>query len=196
VNGVDVIVAQQEAIARAGGASAEETEAARAAGAKTMPLARAGDEDALEAALRETYGAYWDRRSADERVVLGERDAFVSRQVEAAMPVYLSDWFRSLLAYDPAVDWRRVQVPVLGLYGGLDVQVLEPQNAPALRDALEAGGAPDVEIVTIADANHLFQAAETGAVQEYGTLASEFHADVLPTLVDWITGHAGLTPQG
>ena len=46
------------------------------------------------------------------------------------------------------------------------------------------------------DANHLFQASETGALEEYGSLADTFSADVLPTLVDWVTERAGVRDGG
>ena len=49
-----------------------------------------------------------------------------------------------------------------------------------------------IEIVVFPDANHLFQAAETGAVAEYSTLARRSRPDFLPTLVDWVTAQAGL----
>jgi pimeloyl-ACP methyl ester carboxylesterase len=108
------------------------------------------------------------------------------------MPSLASDWFRSILAYDPAPDWQRVTAPVLGVYGGLDVQVLPDLNASALRAALDAGGNEDVEIIVLPDANHLFQSAESGAIAEYGTLPAEFTSDLLPTIVAWLTERAGL----
>jgi hypothetical protein len=55
--------------------------------------------------------------------------------------------------------------------------------------ALEAAGNEDYTIVTVPMANHLFQAATTGAPSEYGTLEAEFHPDVLPTITDWLLAH-------
>jgi hypothetical protein len=152
---------------------------------------------AFEAALSEYFGVLWDRATDEDRTILGDRASFISRQVEGLSERYLSDWFRSLLAYDPASDWQRVDVPVLGLFGGRDVQVVTAQNEPALRAALEAAGNEDVRIVVLPDANHLFQAAESGAVEEYASLAPEFTSEFLPTLVEWVTARAGMTsPEG
>ena len=72
------------------------------------------------------------------------------------------------------------------IFGGLAVQVPSTSNEPALAAALEAGGNDLSQIVVLADANHLFQSAVTGAVSEYGTLAPEFTPELLPLLVDWV----------
>ncbi len=196
-DGVSVILAQNEAIARSQGASEEELAQARDVDERALPAARDGDEATLEATLRDYLGSLWDDASAEDRAVLGEREPFIDRQLEGMLARYRSDWFRSFLAYDPAPDWRRVNVPVLGLFGGRDVQVVTEQNEPALRTALEAAGNEDVEIVVFDDANHLFQASESGAIEEYASLAPEFTPEFLPTLVEWVTARAGVTsPEG
>jgi hypothetical protein len=46
-----------------------------------------------------------------------------------------------------------------------------------------------VTVVVLPDANHLFQAAGSGALSEYATLAPEFTPDLLPVIIDWITLH-------
>jgi pimeloyl-ACP methyl ester carboxylesterase len=196
VDGVDLIVAQNDAILRSQGVPDEQIARARAAAETSMPAARDGDEAALEASLRDYFGQLWDGSTTDDRTIIGDREVFIERQVEGLMERYLSDWFRSFLAYDPAPDWQQVGVPVLGLFGAKDVQVVTDQNEPPLRAALAAGGNAAVEIVVFPDANHLFQSAETGAVEEYSSLAAEFTPDFLPTVVEWVTRQAGAAGQG
>jgi len=192
VDGVELIVAQNEAITRSSGAGEEEAARAAEFAAHAMPLARDGDAEGVEAALRDYIGATWDRQPEPTRALLGEREEYVESQVQSQLPALLTDWFRSILAYDPASDWQRVTAPMLGIFGGLDVQVLADQNESALRAELAAGGNEDVEILVLPDANHLFQSAETGAIQEYGTLAAEFTPDLLPAILDWVTERIGL----
>jgi pimeloyl-ACP methyl ester carboxylesterase len=96
------------------------------------------------------------------------------------------------MGHDPTVDWEHVRVPVLAIFGGNDVQVPAEENEPALLAALERGGNRDVETVLLPDANHLFQSSETGAIQEYSSLSTEFTPELLPTLVAWLTDHLGL----
>lgn len=195
-DGVSVIVAQNEAIQRSQGVPDEQIAAARDAAEVSMPAARDGDEAALEASLRGYFGELWDQSTADDRTILGDREPFIDRQVEGLRDRYLSDWFRSFLAYDPAPDWQQVRAPVLGLFGAKDVQVVTEQNEPALRAALESGGNGSVEIVVFPDANHLFQSAQTGAVEEYSTLAAEFTPDFLPKVVEWVSRQAGVDARG
>lgn len=192
-DGVSLLIDQNEAILRASGESEDEIAYAQAFAETVMPAVRDGDAETAEAGVREYFGALWDRQSDADRTILGDREAFVQRQVDSQLPLYLSDWFRSILAYDPAPDWQQVGVPVLGLFGARDVQVVTEPNEAALRAALAAGGNQDVEIVVFPDANHLFQASETGALQEYGTLEPAFTPGFLPTLVEWVTARAGVS---
>ena len=97
----------------------------------------------------------------------------------------------SLLRSDAGAAWARVHAPVLGLFGGKDVQVPAVSQAPALTAALQAAGDADVTVTTIPDANHLFQSAQTGSVGEYGSLEQTFTPTFLPTLVEWVVAHAG-----
>jgi uncharacterized protein len=193
VDGVSLIIEQNGAIQRSGGASEEAIALARTAAERSMPAARDGDVEALEASLRDYFGTLWDAASSEERAMVGEREAFIGRQIEGLKERYLSDWFRSFLAYDPGPDWQQVKVPVLGLFGGKDVQVVADQNEPALRAALERAGDPDVEVVVFPDANHLFQSAQNGSIEEYSTLPAAFTPDLLPTLVEWLTSVAGVS---
>jgi hypothetical protein len=81
---------------------------------------------------------------------------------------------------------------VLAIFGGKDVQVDAEQNAPALEAALEEADNEDYEIVILPDANHLFQAAETGGLSEYATLPAEFTSDLLPTIIEWLKAHTSI----
>lgn len=190
VDGVDLLIAQNEALTRAAGAPEVEVAETKAFAEAAMPAARDGDIEAVEAAVREFAGARWDRLDDDERALAGDRATFIQRQVSAQVQTLTSDWFRSLLAYDAERDWARITVPVLGLFGAKDVQVVSEQNEPALRAALESAGNEDFETVVLPDANHLFQAATTGAFAEYSTLDPVFTPTFLPTLIDWVTQRA------
>ncbi len=192
IDGVTLIVEQNQALLRSSGADDATVEKYAAYTAEAAPLARDGEFEALEAVIRDFHGRAWDELAPEDQVIAGDREAFIQRQVDAELLVYTSDWFRSLLAYDPASDWQQVSVPVLAIFGGKDAQVLADSNAAALRTALEAGGNEDVEIITIADANHLFQKADTGSVGEYGKLEPVFVDGFIDAVVDWTTKQAGV----
>lgn len=91
---------------------------------------------------------------------------------------------RYFLTYNPSDDWAQVKVPVLALFGGLDLEVDQAQNLPAMEAALANNA--DVTIKLFEEANHLFQKAVTGSPEEYTTLPAEFVPRFLDTIGDWI----------
>ncbi len=192
IDGLDLLIEQNMALVRTSGASEDRVQAIGDYTRSALPLAVAGDFDALEALTREFYGSFWDSLTDAEQVVSGDRETFAQRQVESVMPTYESDWFRSLLAYDPGPDWEQVTVPVLGIFGGKDVQVIAESNEAALREALAAAGNDDVTTLILPDANHLFQAADTGAVAEYARLEPVFVDGFVDTVVEWFVERAGV----
>ena len=193
VAGLEFMVEQNVALARVGGTPVDEQEHLRIFVEAAYAAVLAEDTEALEAAIREAFGAYWDRLTLERRSAVPEREAFVDLQVAAQVSALSSRWFRSILESDAGADWARVSVPVLGLYGGRDVQLAAARNAEALREALGLGGNEDHEIIVFPDANHLFQAAETGDVAEYATLGTDFTPDFLPMLVNWVVEHSGVS---
>lgn len=102
-----------------------------------------------------------------------------------------SPWFRSLIGEDPAVYLKRVKVPVLTLFGAKDVQVSSEVNQPILEASLKAAGNEDFEVVTLPELNHLFQHAETGAIDEYGQIEETFAPEALEKISSWILERFG-----
>ncbi len=190
--GVDLLVQQSEAILRVSGTPQAEIPIAVQFARDVYAQVLAGDKAAAEQVIRDYVGALYDRQTPDVQRQLGDRSAYIQSQVDSRMTSLFSPEFASLLASDAGAAWARVRAPVLGLFGGKDVQVPAIEQAAALRAALQAGGNPDGTVITLPDANHLFQSAKTGAVGEYGSLAQAFTPDFLPTLVDWVTKHAGI----
>jgi pimeloyl-ACP methyl ester carboxylesterase len=128
----------------------------------------------------------------DQRAALGNLEDYARAVAQQAAQQYNARWFTSFIAYDPAPDWARTTIPVLAIFGAKDVQVDAEQNAPALEAALRQAGNDDFKIVTLPDANHLFQKAGTGALSEYAVLPAEFTPDLLPTILDWLLQHVDL----
>ena len=59
-------------------------------------------------------------------------------------------------------------------------------NASAVRSALAAAGNRDAEIEVLPGLNHLFQHAETGGIEEYGTIEETIAPEVLERIATWI----------
>jgi fermentation-respiration switch protein FrsA (DUF1100 family) len=97
-----------------------------------------------------------------------------------------SPWFRYFISYDPRPALKKVDAPVLALIGEKDLQVDAAQNLPATRKALKKGGNKDFTVEGMAGLNHLFQAAETGAITEYYTIEETLNPAVLEKIEAWI----------
>ncbi|MBI4235491.1 alpha/beta hydrolase [Candidatus Peregrinibacteria bacterium] len=95
--------------------------------------------------------------------------AFEDTVAQAKLP-----WFKFFILNDPVKDIELLDVPVLVLFGGKDTQVPAAMNETFFEQAALRGGFKDYEIVTFPDANHLFQKAESGMVDEYAILDKQF----------------------
>jgi fermentation-respiration switch protein FrsA (DUF1100 family) len=109
--------------------------------------------------------------------------------VDAQIAALQSPWMQFFLAHDPATVLEKVTVPVLAVFGGLDLQVPAEENRAAIEKALERGGNKDGTVKLFPDANHLFQKAVTGSPTEYAALPPEFVPGFLDTIGDWILAH-------
>ncbi|MDM7861148.1 alpha/beta hydrolase [Alteromonas sp. ASW11-36] len=91
----------------------------------------------------------------------------------------------SFLYHDTAVDYSKLSVPVLALFGGKDLQVTIEQNKDRMENALLKSAAT-YKFVTFKDANHYFQKANTGQREEYATLEKRFVDGFAGTIAKWI----------
>jgi pimeloyl-ACP methyl ester carboxylesterase len=194
--GLEVIVDQNEAILRADGASEEALRLTRESTPAIYRAALDGDLARATELARAWFGGLYDLSSAEEQAQMGDRSSWVDAQAEALIATVATDEFRSFLRTDPAADWRQVTSPTLGVFGEKDVQVVAHAEAPRLEAALAAAGNTRSRVVVLAGANHMFQAAGTGAVSEYGSLPAAFTPELLPLVTGWIAGVTGLDAEG
>jgi uncharacterized protein len=189
-NGVDLLVAQNGAILRSQGGSAEDVQRAETYARTLYDALLAGDTDAARAAATDFFGGYWDRQPADTQAALGDRASFIERQATQAIAGATAPEFLDILRSDPAPGWQAARIPVLGLFGGKDTQVPADLNAPLMTRDLS--GSPTSQVLTLPDANHLFQSAKTGSPTEYGMLDQAFTPDFLPLVTGWVASVTGL----
>ncbi len=109
--------------------------------------------------------------------------------LRAQLKNVVSPWMRFFLAYDPAPTLSKVRVPVLAINGTLDLQVQASQNLPAVEAALKKGGNKDYTVQELPGLNHLFQAAKTGAPNEYIEIEETMNPKALEVIGNWVHRH-------
>jgi len=78
-----------------------------------------------------------------------------------------------------------VKCALLALNGDKDVQVPCRENLQGIKAALKAAGNDDCTTRAMADLNHMFQTAVTGAPSEYVQIAETVAPAALQTVTDW-----------
>jgi fermentation-respiration switch protein FrsA (DUF1100 family) len=109
--------------------------------------------------------------------------------VEAQVAQMGTEWFRQFVTMDPRPALQQVRVPVLALFGELDLQVPPRENVPAMRAAL--GNNPDATVLELSGLNHLFQHATTGSPAEYMQIEETFAPVAMERVASWIRQRFG-----
>ena len=187
VPSVELLAVQVQRIAETSGMSESEVADAVERQRQLSRLVQAREWEALEAYLWEAGTEQIDRLSPLQRGQLGDVDKLLELQVSVTMAELQTPWMMHFLDTDPRDDWRRVTVPVLALFAELDVQVDLDQNRGPLEMALAEAGNDDVTVVVFPRANHLFQEAVTGNVDEYSALPMAFVPGFLDVISDWLS---------
>lgn len=169
LNGEAALTAQFETTLEMSGVTGNAAETWRAAFGEFLALVRAGDETALTGFLSGPGGA------------LVPPYGFVPSTPEAQARLFLSPWYQSQLAYDPASIEGSISASVLVIGGTLDPILPVALHHPPLREVL-----PGAQFVVFEGLNHLLLPAETGLPQEYLTIETSADPRVLALITDWI----------
>ncbi|MBN1273200.1 MAG: alpha/beta fold hydrolase [Candidatus Aminicenantes bacterium] len=113
-------------------------------------------------------------------------DKFAKRRTAQSMKAFQLPRYQYLIRHDFGKDWENVSVPVLALFGDLDVQCDASQNMEGFKQAFTRSGNEDLKIVVFPEANHLFLKARTGSILEYATLPKTFAPGVLEAISSWL----------
>jgi uncharacterized protein len=175
VRGLEVMVRQNEDLARAAGLPAEQVTANRS----------------LNQQIYMTVLQTPDNQQAQTHVVgLLKQVGMSAAQAQQQAAAVTTAWYRQLLAYNPQPLLAQVKCPVLALNGSKDLQVAASVNVPAWEKGVRAGGNQDVTAQELPGLNHLFQTARTGLSDEYGQLEETFAPSALAVIGDWLARHS------
>lgn len=183
VNSKDLMALQTERIIRAGGRPEEVVKEYVEINRQMSAAATSGGEvDEVSAEIRRLVARQNELMPEESRA---SGDA-LEQLLESSVKQMFLPWYQYFLRYDPRPILEQVTVPVLALNGGLDLQVSDTQNLPAIAAALAAAGNDDVTTRSFPSLNHLFQHAETGTIEEYGVIEETIAPEVLDIITEWL----------
>ena len=181
----EILVAQQQSLLEESGLSAEDIEEYAALQESVFRAIATGEGwDAIEASMRTLVLRQFGAFSEEVRESSLDEDALVESIVAEEMATWRSPWFASFLEHDPREAIVALDVPVVALFGELDTQVPAPANSIAMSEAIAESNASGYTIATIFAANHLFQEAVTGSINEYARLKRQFAPDFVDILLE------------
>lgn len=176
VSGEDVFVLQNRLLFEAAGAPPEQVDAQVAYVRELVGLLRARD--------YETAAALARTRLEQQSAALPEAQRLSPQQIEATARAQTQPSRRSAVTYDPGPALDALDVPVLAIFGGKDLQVPPAQSEPVLRKRLADN--PDATIRTFPQLNHLMQPATIGTLDEYATIETTISPEVLDAVTQWL----------
>ncbi len=183
VSGEEVLLRQQQDIAKLMGAGEDEIKDSREINKKLYKvIKKEKDNQKAQTEAVEIYRKLLKKKGMSDSDI-NEATAQLITQLDVSALA----WFRYFISTDPAKYWSRVKCPVLALNGEKDLQVAADVNLPAIEKALRSSGNINVRTVSFPDLNHLFQHCTTGLPSEYGKIEETFSPEVLEIISDWIT---------
>ena len=139
---------------------------------------------ALEA-FRASTKAILSQSAATTKMDAARIELMTEAKTKEFEVVYALPSLTSFLYHDTSKDYEKLQVPVLSLFGGKDLQVTIGQNKDPMELALLKSETP-YHFKTFSDANHYFQKAYTGQRDEYETLDKAFIDGFPECISDWL----------
>lgn len=152
-----------------------------------VPSTRASQRALLDAAKQAPAA---DTARVELRTALSAQ-GMSEAQVQAQVEQLTSPWFSFFLTHDPQPALTQLDVPVLALYGSLDLQVPPAQNAGPMQAALDASSSAEATVEVMDGLNHLFQPATTGLPDEYVHIETTLAPAMLERLTAWIRTQVG-----
>jgi pimeloyl-ACP methyl ester carboxylesterase len=183
LRGDQLLLQQQELIAKASGATATEIKDTRTMNSYCFnKVINSKDDNKLKDDLT-TYlnGILKDTPKEQKPDGVNDEENGARQLSQITNP-----WMLSFLRYDPATTLEKVKCPVLAINGEKDLQVAPKENIEAITKALLKGGNKKVTTRVFPSLNHLFQECTTGSPTEYAEIEQTFSPIALDFVTQWV----------
>lgn len=183
IPGYQIMLMQQELIAKANGSRDSEWQNARLIneGLFEMILKHKDPktiQPAVKKYLEQTFEKHPDLQIPGD---MDKNDFIAMSTAQVTSP-----WMLNFLTYNPVPALESTKCPVLAINGKKDLQVPYNVNLEAIKQGLKSGGNKQVTTVAFENLNHLFQECQTGAPSEYGEIEQTFSPKAMETISAWI----------
>ncbi len=145
-----------------------------------------GEWDEIEQDLYDRLEEQINELPEQQRQALGDMSTFIRSQIRRQLEGARTDWFKSFIEFEPSEAVAELTIPMLAVFGEKDMQVPASTNRDAAEQLRDNAGL-NLQIVTIPQANHLFQKANTGLPGEYGMLEREFADGFVEAILEWLS---------
>ena len=108
---------------------------------------------------------------------------------EEALRSLLSPDVLDLVQYDPAATLARLDMPVLAVFGGQDLQIPRLLNYSMLAEGLRHN--PRSMVAILPGLNHFLQTARTGLPEEYAAIQETLSPRAMDLVGEWIIVQTG-----
>lgn len=181
IQGDQLLVLQQAAIAKASGASNADVQKSKEMNKGAFDIvAKSTNSEQLKIGLTDYIKKVL--QNDPNKPAEMSYDDYVNQQVDRV----LNPWMIYILKYNPAIVLEKVKCPVLAINGEKDLQVLPNENLQAIKEALIRGRNKKVTTKELQNLNHLFQECKTGLPNEYATTEQTFSPIALTEISSWI----------
>jgi len=183
ISGKDILLRQQELIARAEGMDESDI----AANAET----NRNIFDKVETlqnndSLRKALDIYLRKRVHESSSKVVPKGINADDFIEMELKMIVNPWMLNFIRYNPAPALSEVKCPVLAIIGSKDLQVPANADIPAIQSALKKGGNKNYMVKELTGLNHLFQECKTGLPNEYGSIEQTVSPVALETVTSWL----------
>lgn len=144
-----------------------------------------GSWEGIEQDLYNRLEAQINELPEQQRNSLGDMESFIRSQINRQLAAAKTDWFKSFIEFEPESVISELEIPMLAIFGEKDSQVIETPNREAAENLNEEANL-NLQIISIPEANHLFQKSNSGLPSEYGMLERSFADGFVDAITNWL----------
>jgi pimeloyl-ACP methyl ester carboxylesterase len=135
-----------------------------------------------EAQRKQELQALYDNLTGTKAEIINK---WVAQQGTLNVELAASNTFYLWLQQNPLEYWAKLTIPTLILNGDKDSQVPAKENIEGLAQVLNKNNVRFKQTI-FPGLNHMFQQAESGANNEYGSIEETLNPEVLSTISEWL----------